>query len=427
MENKTNLNWLEKLKRNSWEPEILISGITIFALFQIPELMDQFLRYFAVNILESEDLHQAVALFKIAIYWSIFMLVLHLIARSVWIGIIGLSYIFPQGINYDKLKLTGKFEKELKQIPDFKNILSQLENFSSSLFSIAFFLLMSIVGAYIFIIIFMTPLFLYWIFFTSAEQWNQALSIPELIYLYTLLFLLVIGLTDFLTLGYFRRFKIFSKVYWPVYKIISTLSLARFYRPIYYSFITNHKKWKIILFLAVFVIVTLYQTMVSSQRSRSFYPQGMDQFSRISLFNYPGIDRFYDDQNAENYSLKAHIQSDIIKDNTIRLFVVARADIENDIRNYANYDSLLLADPNTPKYNTDLRCIRKFYHIYLGDSLVKDLKWIHYYKSHTKQKGYLTYIDISELPKGSYRLRIKGPDSYKKFVATILFYREEQK
>lgn len=420
MEKKTDLNWLEKLKKNSWEPEILISGIAIYALFQVPKLLDQFLRYFKVNIYGgSLDMPNAVALFKVAIYWVIFVLILHLIVRSIWIGMIGLSYIFPKEINYDKLKFSGKFEKELNQIPDYKNIISQLENLSSSLFSIAFLLFMSVLGAYVFIIICLSPVILCQIFFMGMEHFTDAPSIPELIYLYALLVIFIVAIIDFLTLGYFRRFKVFSKVYWPVYKIISTLSLARFYRPIYYSFITNYKKWKIILFLIVFVCITFFQMFVLRDR---IHPG--DQFSRISLFNHYGVSAYYDDQNAEFYSSRAHIQSDIIKDNTIRLFVVARVDIENDIRNFANYDSLLLANSTKPKYQIERQCIGKFYHIYVDDSLIQDLKWFHGYKSESKQKGYHTYIDISNLPKGNYHLMVKYPDSYNKIIAGIPFYRE---
>ncbi|WP_340113578.1 hypothetical protein [Maribellus mangrovi] len=418
MGEKSDLNWIEKLKRNSWEPEILISGIAIFALFRIPKLLDQFLAYFQANIYgRTLDMPNAVALFKVAIYWVILILIIHLVVRSIWIGMIGLSYIFPKEINYDKLKLSGKFENELKNIPDYKSIISKLENLCSALFSIAFLLLMVVVGAYVFFFVCMAPLFISSHFILENDP--SQVSVIELIYLILIIVISIIAVIDFVSLGYFRRFKFISKIYFPIYKVVSILTLARFYRPIYYSFVTNYKKWKIILYLILFVYATNLQMIQLRDR---VHPG--DQFSRLSLYSHNGYNAYYDDQNSDRYSRRAHIQSEKIKDNSIRLFVVARVDIENDIRNYANYDSLLIANPNKEKYLIERQCISEFYHIYVDDSLIHNLKWLHDYKAHTKQKGYFTHINISNLPQGNHVLYIKGPDSYNRTIAGIPFYRE---
>ncbi len=52
MENEIDLNkkqddltWLENLQRNSWEPEVIISGITLAFLFIFPSKVYEFAAY----------------------------------------------------------------------------------------------------------------------------------------------------------------------------------------------------------------------------------------------------------------------------------------------------------------------------------------------------------------------------------------------
>lgn len=39
------LSWLENLQRNSWEPEVIISGITLAFLFAFPSQLFEFAAY----------------------------------------------------------------------------------------------------------------------------------------------------------------------------------------------------------------------------------------------------------------------------------------------------------------------------------------------------------------------------------------------
>jgi hypothetical protein len=267
-------NWLEELKHNSWEPETIISGIAILGLFQVPRLLDRFLIFFNANVYgETTDMDNAVSLLKVAIYWVILGLVIHLVIRAIWVGMIGLSYSFPGGV-----------------------------------------------------------------------------------------------------------------------------------------------------FLCVFVICSFFWF---ANILNSTYPG--DSISRIKLWNnssgYSVFNGYYDDQNKEKYSIRAQIQSDIITGNTVRLFVAANVEQEKDIREYSGMDSLLQKNPGFDPDSLALEAFGSFYHVFLADSLLTDLVWKFHYKEHTRQKGYLSYIDISELPTGLYNLKLNSPRG--RGFANIIFYREE--
>lgn len=361
----------------------------------------------------------AIALLKVAIYWVILGLVIHLVIRAIWVGLVGLSYSFPGGIDHERLKYSDRFREKLKQIPDYESIIISLEKLASSVFSISFLLFMCILGTYFYILVLLILPLVFLPLLTGMEFDGIYTDI------YTIAILIVgfIGLLDFLSLGYvLKRIPRIAAVYWPIYRVVSIFTLARLYRSIYYSFVSNFARWKIVAFLCVFVICSFFWFANILNRT---YPG--DSISRIKLWNnrsgYSVFNGYYDDQNEEKYSIRAQIQSDIITGNTVRLFVAANVEREKDIREYSGMDSLLQKNPGFDPDSLALEAFGSFYHIHLGDSLLTDLTWKFHYKAHTRQKGYLSYIDIKDLPAGLYELKVSSPRGIG--YANILFYREE--
>lgn len=416
--------WLEELQLKSWEPEILLSGIVLYGMFKTPELLDQFLGFVQTNInISYSDIENMISLMKVATYWLIFGLILHLISRGIWIGMVGLSYTFPKGINHEKLKFKGRFSKRLEEMNSTELIIIRLERLCSSLFSVSFMLFMCIVGGYLYLLAFiMLPFILNYYLLDGASN----PLIDDFFGYYALVAVVIglIGLIDFLTLGIFKKIKFIEKVYWPIYRVISFVTLSRFYRHIYYNIISNYSKWKISMFLFVFTIVSIFSIISSSD---STYPG--DTYSSIEIWsNSKGTGAFtgyYDDQNEDKYSVQAHIQSDIISGNTIRLFVVASANREDSMRAHVKYDSIIKVNPDTSRSYLKLNTVKSFFHVYLNDSLQENLNWKFHYKSITRQKGYLTYLDITDLPIGQHTLKVKAPPGMRMGTfADIPFYRE---
>ena len=83
----------------------------------------------------------------------VFGLVLHLFFRGIWIGLVGLSYVFPKGINKQTLGYKGEFDRVIDKIPNVTDQIIKLEKISSSIFSINYLMFMCIIGAYLFIFI----------------------------------------------------------------------------------------------------------------------------------------------------------------------------------------------------------------------------------------------------------------------------------
>jgi hypothetical protein len=420
----TTPKWLEELQQKSWEPEILLSGIVLYGMFRMPDLLDAGLIFFKSYIFgQTTDVDNLVMVLKVAIYWLIAGLVLHLISRGVWVGMVGLSYTFDQGVNAENLKYQGRFKDKVNRIPKFQAIIINLEKICSSLFSVSFMLFMVMVGAYLYLFILLLVPFFAILFITNSFD-NYAMEFFQ----YYAPFVVItglIGMLDFITVGYFRRFMWIAKIYWPLHRLISFLTLSRYYRGIYYGIVSNVNKWFVFVFLLAFITTTFIA--FDTVDDGSFPGEG---FSRLKYWhNQRGVSAFsgyYDDQNSDLYSVRASIPSDIIADNTLRLFVVADISLQDSLQLMSESEPLRSELDSLTRTQKSHKLITSFYRIILDDSLLQDYPLKFHYKSHTHQFGYLVYLDITELDKGIHTLEIKGPEKMfgNRTFASIPFYRE---
>ena len=416
-------NWLKELQQRSWEPEILLSGIVLYGMFKVPDLLDQLLKFFKVNIFgNTSDINNLVALFKMGIYWLIGGLILHLICRGVWIGMVGLSYTFPDGIQQDKLDYRGGFKEKISKTPSYEKIVIRLEKISSSLFSVSFMLFMSLIGGYLyFLVLIVIPFTIAFVVFEM--RWDGILFSYFQGHVIVVLSIGMIALIDFVTLGYFRRYKLFYKIFWPIHKVISILTLSKFYRPVYYGLVTNFNKWILFLSLLVFAFGSIIGAISIASTD---YPG--EPYSRLSLWEAGSGEVIYfgnyDDQNETKPSQRAHIPSDIIQGDVLKLFVVGNIAYEDNMLKFTSLDSLREVYPDTAQTTLKLMVIDNFYRIMIDDDLVEINRWYNHYKTTTDQRGYLTYIPIENLDQGMHHIKVMGPTNNYSVMAEIPFYKE---
>ncbi len=401
--------WLTDLQQRSWEPEILLSGIVLFGMLRVPAMLDQLLRYFKLNIYgDLNDIDNLVAMFKVGIYWLISGLVLHLVCRGVWIGMVGLSYAFPQGIQKDKLKYKEPFKSKVEAISSFEHIVIRLEKLCSVLFSVSFMLFMSLLGGYFFLLILViVPFMISYAYFDIGFSG----TFFNLFQVWVLIMLTIgfLGMVDFLSLGYFRRYTWFVKLFWPLHRIIGYLTLSRFYRPIYYGMVTNFNRWWFFFFLVTFTITSI----IGSVNNVSFY-RG-DTFSRLQLWESKrgaaAFSGFYQNQNHEQPSDKAQIPSDVISEEVLRLFVVASIRKEGEILEHLSFDSLQRTHPDASEADVKLKMIKHYFQVAIDREEMEIDQWFFHYNTTTNQRGYLTFIPLKQITEGTHTIQVKDPEN----------------
>lgn len=248
--------WLEQLQQESWQLELLISGLAILGIWEAKSLLNDFAQYIELNTTQNLFQYLSVILYFAKIAWSIFLinLITHVFVRGLWIGAIGLRYVSGD-IDFKVFNYSERFEKFLeKKVGNFDDYIESLEKFSSVIFSFTFLL--------VFFFMSILALILFFIFFgeithnlmPGEEQYIMA----PILFFYLLMFLTVF--VDFITFGVLKRVKnkYFSKFFFWIYRIAGVLTLSFLYRPLLYNFIDNkYTKRLVILAVPYIALVTI--------------------------------------------------------------------------------------------------------------------------------------------------------------------------
>ena len=136
-----NSNWLKELGVQSWQAELVISGLVITGLFQMPDL---FIKWVEPSIIQSGELEYsflniASVFFLVGIDSLIIFFGVHLLFRGIWIALLGLNSVYPNGINVKSTNGLGEkyWQKSKEKYPDLTAYSVELDANCSVFFSLA--------------------------------------------------------------------------------------------------------------------------------------------------------------------------------------------------------------------------------------------------------------------------------------------------
>ncbi len=309
-----------KLQEESWHLELLVSGFVVVGLFYGIEPLAK-----AENIAYIEGNNFMGSLYRVgslAVMILLFNLVFHLILRSLWIGALGLRSVSGE-IDIDQLHYSKKFSNYLKRkVGSFDDYIEKLERFSSIIFAISFLLIFYSISLMI-----VMKIFMFFYELTSDDLGGVLYFLANLILIF-----LVIGsvftFIDFLTLGFLKKKKYLSKIYFPFYLVFSTLTLSFLYRPLVYNFLDN-KFGRIVsmLLLPVYIVIILLSD-VHYQKSNYITYKIMKESPAVMVNDFN-----YEDIIAQNnaYTNTFSIQSKVIQDNYIKVKIPISKDLDDEI------------------------------------------------------------------------------------------------
>ena len=246
--------WLEKLQQESWQLELLISSLVIYALLESLKVIDKAYLSFEVISSNTNVLGGVLAIALIISHSSIYIflinLIIHVLVRSLWIAAIGLRYV-SDDINYNQLNFSEYFTNYYrKQIGSFDSYIEKLENFASILFSYTFLLFFTLLSFYLY--------FLGTMLFMSLAQAIVPKNL-EIIVLILSLINLTFGVFvafDFLTLGLLKKIKnkYFSRFYLTIYRFYSFITLSFLWRPMLLNFLDQTYTRRLFLMIIPYLI-----------------------------------------------------------------------------------------------------------------------------------------------------------------------------
>lgn len=122
----------------TWESELLISGATVFALLQLPGVLDEaFYAYFPRFQRPLAEMVMLPYLYgKTAVYALILTFVLHLSMRAYWVGLVGLRSVYGDGVRWEKLRWGPAYLRVLRaRTPPIDALVERADNRASLVFS----------------------------------------------------------------------------------------------------------------------------------------------------------------------------------------------------------------------------------------------------------------------------------------------------
>jgi hypothetical protein len=410
--------WLVNIQENSWNVELIISISFTFILLRLPQVIDDL----AINYFMTYGFFTHFGILRFIINLALYVLpigfIAHLIFRGIWIGLVGFSYVFPNGFSVDEIKFPSRYKRIIEQSNNPTVNIVNLEKTCSLIFTFTFLVFFLLLAVFNF-------------FLTTGVLLEIVGKITEsnLLFLTSRLMLMLIGVLyafDFFTSGLLKKWKFTSSLFFPIYWIISIITLSKLYRTQYYTLITQYNKAKVslVLFsvLAVYIVGTFISKNIKTD-SRELYS---NTFHREYLLR---ANWHYEDKIAEGrYIESAAIQTDIVKDGYIRLIVPhsrynERYYLINSINEIAETIKQLESNGDVNEtYQYVNSNYNKLYRIFIDDELLENVEWLPCFHPKLIAGGVVSYIDIAEMSKGQHFIRILFPNNDQ--LAKIHFWKE---
>ena len=416
--------WLNGLQQESWQLEMLVSGLSIALLFNVFESTGDYFQSVKLWIFVSPTtaiLSFAFLLLYCGILFLLLNLSIHLLCRALWIGTIGLRSVSGD-IDYEQLGYNKKFISYLnKKIKSFDSYIQRLEDFCSLIFSFSFLILFCLFSAFCFfiVLILLSTLMnaIHGLFYTEEIADSFAF-----LFLSPLLIAGILYFIDFVTLGFFKRRKKYFSWYLPIYRFMSFITLSFVYRPIYHNLIDNKlgRKfgwWLIPYILFIFLILT---TRIYSHK---WFPTEEASHITYSKSNYA------DKRDLKKYNEYPMIESQFTNSDYLNIFI-PYIPVEDDsvlVRVCEDFNpgkktgiasrfiwSITGRNEDINPHLTQKEiadssflCLRKMNRVYLDDSLQVDIDYM--LKGREKNQGYglLGILDISDIAPGKHSIRFE--------------------
>jgi hypothetical protein len=139
---------MDRLRDRTDELELIISSLTIFALFSVPSWLFDKIADIYTHLSTSLAIASTAGITLLAgtSFGLAACFVVHLMARAYWVGLIGLRTVFPDGINWSKTPGLGPLSRQYYRdtLPDLDTVIQNTDKLASSLFAVISMLTLSV-------------------------------------------------------------------------------------------------------------------------------------------------------------------------------------------------------------------------------------------------------------------------------------------
>jgi hypothetical protein len=402
---ETSPAWLQKLKNESWEAELLVSAIAIFAIFSSFTFFNWVCDMFIDRLNPNQYFIGYIITFLGFLAFGILgaLFVIHLTLRAYWIGLVGLNSVFPDYSLEDSAYSKTFTEKMMRKLPKLQRTIQNLDEICSVIYSVAFTLLLM----YLYLGIFSS---IYLLLFNLLSDYISiyVLLIPlilmAIVYLFQATLTVIANLKKFKNITRIQKWYFHSTIwgsamlYGPLYKNLLQITMI---------FGSNFKKKKALVRSMIFMLVFgMILGMYKLFQSNVTYLLISDSFKDTSR----AYSEFYASNKTDSdFLLVPEIFSEIITQKTFKIFVPLFEYEKNLMYTACDISSTKLGKKNIAdkqkRWQANLDCYATNIKVYIDNQpiTVDFLKMDH---PKTGQFGLIGFINLNEIPEGRHRLKI---------------------
>ncbi|WP_299764427.1 hypothetical protein [uncultured Dokdonia sp.] len=409
---------ITQYRYQSWQIEMLIAGGILYGLFTSDKILqDFFVDNYAITDLTTIKI---ILLFGSFTITKILLIgfAANLFLRAVWLGYLGISFWFPDDINYNRLIGTKNYKETLKTKPTASERLLLLEKWCNLSFSFAVLL------GFLSISLFITISSIIWVLGLFSDDYS-IIDSPLFIYILAFVLILIqIGVLDTILLRKKNdKYPFIAKFKSVIIRFFSIITLSYFIQREFLVLRTNTNKW----LLSSFIVAYLFIAIVAAASSiGSFYNSNaafsFSLFDDREMYNAVGAPETTYNNYVSNLSkgskvFKGAIQSEIITDDYLQLFIVSWSDFDYYLKDrYAHYDvkqKYPLLPTRKAIDSFELvnavnwqKSINDLFKVKIDTVTISNIEWARYRHPKTNEDGYITYIDISKLANKKHYLEL---------------------
>ena len=362
------LSWFKKLQKNSWNPEVIISGLTLAFILAFPRDLYEF----AAKIIQDWGVNYIGGL--LTLMYSSFLLnvftiflITHLALRFVWTGLLGVSYAFPKGVIDENLP------NMLKGITfgDLNEWTMKLERICSMFFGIPVYLAFIFIPITLFLLLLLA---VYRIFDISFF----------LVYIIFMLSMLSLAMLQF----FYKKFK---KGTPKAQNLFSTMGA---------TYTSNLGKWKFQVYQLLIILVAIPLVIKDTKNFTLFFQEVSLNENQLA---WPQKNWYFEDQRDPSLRFgRILLPSDKVSGDHLPLRIAYYGEDEKYLE--------LLNGPFSTTLDTlswqKLSIAPDLYRISIDDSVYQISNWNQVILSQSNQRVYETRIPIADLSSGFHEINV---------------------
>jgi hypothetical protein len=429
-------NQISRQTTPTWEMELLISGATVFGLMQLPEPLSQ-----AMMILMNSN-EEGIAMLlgvvnvyvQIALITLIITFVLHLLARGYWVALVGMNSVYPNGIQWQRMKSIGPVYRDVfeKDVGTIKQAIERADNRATLIFSLGFGAAVTILIPVILVGLLLVVLVILQAANFDVEYWSEKLW---LIMMLMITPWLAAYLIDYLA-G--KSLLIKNKTHWlrNVFGFYQKLGFSQANNAVVTIFTSNSSIKKNSAAMVLVMILTIFVSIAFiDKKGVSANTGAYDGLPKLALGgDYILRPQHYASmRNQEMVSdLSAYIDDSIVNKPYLKVFIPYQPRHHNALIKKICPDT---ATKKNTSAGSSLQCLQLFHALSIDGKPVS-ANFIAAEDPKTLQRGMMAMIDVRQLGLGQHLLSIKEvppvveldkkpekKDGRKEVIQKILFWK----